>query len=722
MKCFIYFISLLCPLFGSDLMGIVIDENNNEPLIGANAILSNEDNGTATNQQGEFIITDIKSGHHELMVSMIGYKNWSKSVMISRGENSRLIIFMKREPLIWKTINVMGMFPSKHSPEITQIITQRQLKKNSGSTVSSLLNNLHGIDLQMAHEHGRNVNISIRGSSDYKPGGYNNRVLLLIDGFPAAIPNSGSSDWNAIPIENIERIEVVRGPASSLYGHNSMGGVINMVTKSDSPNNVLAYQAGIGSFNKGALDLNYSRNLHKLNVISTFGYNASDGHRFNANHKNIRSSIKLNGNIFGNQRWLISSIISKSFNGQPGFVYADNPGLKSFRQSERTSSYLHIFYSRPLLYNGILSISLAINNFNTIYNDRNDTPEGELQGSTTYKDKGHVWRNEYQKVFNDKSVITIGTEVGFDLSKADVINFIYDQPKQSTMAIFSQLKKNISENLILDFGLRYDYRQVQGGEQYRKILFEAISPKLNFYFKPNDNVQYHLSVNRGFRAPSISELFLQYESNYGLQYRGNSQLQPEFMTAIELGIAKFETQQQTWFWNLFYNYYSNMIDFVYTIPVESINRTDVEGYGLELGSELANPFNLGDITFSYSYLKMMDIQNSGPILYRPAHKAKISLTKKLSLMNISFLLRYKSTQQYEDFLSNDHPIVNNTVRFPVKTLPELFLFDLKLSKIFSSFELELSIKNIFNQDYVLIQNYPMPGITWHINFSKTINE
>ena len=138
-----------------------------------------------------------------------------------------------------------------------------------------------------------------------------------------------------------------------------------------------------------------------------------------------------------------------------------------------------------------------------------------MQGATTYKDKGHVWRNEYQKVFKDKSIITICTEVGLDLSKADVINFIYDQPKQSTMAIFSQLKKNISENLILDFGLRYDYRQVQGGEQYRKILFEAISPKLNFYFKPNDNVQYQLSVNRGFRAPSISELFLQYESNYG---------------------------------------------------------------------------------------------------------------------------------------------------------------------------------------------------------------
>ncbi|GIS70832.1 MAG: hypothetical protein CM1200mP10_04090 [Candidatus Neomarinimicrobiota bacterium] len=91
-----------------------------------------------------------------------------------------------------------------------------------------------------------------------------------------------------------------------------------MVTKSDSPNNVLAYQAGIGSFKKVHWILIIAA-ICTSQFISTFGFNASDGHRFNANHKNIRSSIKLKGKNFGNQRWLISSIISKSFNGQPGF-------------------------------------------------------------------------------------------------------------------------------------------------------------------------------------------------------------------------------------------------------------------------------------------------------------------------------------------------------------------------------------------------------------------
>ena len=114
----------------------------------------------------------------------------------------------------------------------------------------------------MAHVHGRNVNISIRGSSDYKPGGYNNRVLLLIDGFPVSIPNSGAPDWNAIPLENIDRIEIVRLIAS-LYGHNSMGGVIN-IRKSSMPNRLLTYDAGIGNFNNNIFNLNYSRDSKKI--------------------------------------------------------------------------------------------------------------------------------------------------------------------------------------------------------------------------------------------------------------------------------------------------------------------------------------------------------------------------------------------------------------------------------------------------------------------------
>ena len=146
------------------------------------------------------------------------------------------------------------------------------------------------------------------------------------------------------------------------------------------------------------------------------------------------------------------------------------------------SSYIQLFYSLPVFNNGYLSSSIGINHFNTIYNDRDDTPIDKIQGQTTYNDQMLLLRNEYQHFFNDKSILTIGTEFGNDQSKADVINSIYNQPVQQTIAIFSQLKKSVNTLLKMDIGIRYDYRWVQGGNNYPKKLFQAFSPKFNMYF------------------------------------------------------------------------------------------------------------------------------------------------------------------------------------------------------------------------------------------------
>ena len=721
-KLFCYLALALNPMTAATIQGIVIDESDNSPLIGANILLSNLEIGSTTDINGEFIFSNINKRQLNLEISMIGYDKYQKSIVIENDEDLKLIIYLKREPIIWETINVVGMFPSKHSPEITQIIDNKKLLNKNSASISGLLKSIYGFDLQMAHAHGRNVNISIRGSSDYKPGGYNNRVLLLIDGFPVSIPNSGAPDWNAIPLENIDRIEIVRGPASSLYGHNSMGGVINMVTKSNFSKKIFSYDAGIGSFNNSIFNLNYSQELKNVQVFTSAGYNYSSGHRFNANHNSIRGSLKLKSDSNNQRNWSLSGIITKSNNGQPGFIYPDNPGLISYRQSERVSSYIQLFYSFPVFDNGYLSSSIGINHFNTTYNDRNDTPIDKIQGQTTYNDQMLLLRNEYQYFFDDKSILTIGAEFGNDQSKADVINSIYKQPIQQTIAAFSQLKKNINTLLKMDIGIRYDYRWVQGGKNYPKKMFQAFSPKFNVYFQSTPDKQYHMSLNRGFRAPSISELFLEHESSYGLQFRGNSGLQPEYLTAAEIGFKNHNNQNHTWFTNIFYNYYRDMIDFVYSIPVESLNRTNVDAYGVEIGGTHDLPFDIANLEFSYSYLDMKDLKNPDmPILYRSKHTVKGSIIKPIVKdINFSLSFNYKSVQQYEDFLSDDHPVIDNIFRFPIKKIPDTILFDLEVSKSFTNYKITGKVRNIFDKKYVLIQHYPMPGRTWQINFTKHI--
>jgi iron complex outermembrane receptor protein len=166
------------------------------------------------------------------------------------------------------SLEVIGRYPSKHNPNFTENITRDLISEQKSQTLTELFRNILGVDVQMEHNTGRNANVSIRGSSDYKPGGYNNRVLGLLDGFQMSIPNSGSVDWNGMPLEFIDRVEVLKGPMSSLYGQNSMGGVINLVTKKFRKE-FSTVKASYGTFNSKNLDLGVNRKINDFLSFQT---------------------------------------------------------------------------------------------------------------------------------------------------------------------------------------------------------------------------------------------------------------------------------------------------------------------------------------------------------------------------------------------------------------------------------------------------------------------
>lgn len=130
MKNILYYLLLASyPIIAGTIKGIVIDELDNSPMIGANVLLSNVEIGSSTNSDGVFVFSNMDKGEHNLQISIIGYEAYSKSIVMKKDEDLNLIIFLKRKPIIWETINVEGMFPSKHSPEITQIIDNKTLLK-----------------------------------------------------------------------------------------------------------------------------------------------------------------------------------------------------------------------------------------------------------------------------------------------------------------------------------------------------------------------------------------------------------------------------------------------------------------------------------------------------------------------------------------------------------------------------------------------------------------
>lgn len=695
--------------------GRVIDSETSIGLANANVYFPELGLGTATNNAGNFRMTGLPRGSHLFEVTSIGYGKKVDSVDLAE-KDTEIHIKLKMVPYLLDGVEVRGLMASRLSTEKVEVITADQIDQREAHSLSELLAFVPGVDVQSAYSLGRNVNVSIRGSSDYKPGGYNNRVLLLLDGFPITIPNSGAADWNAVPIDNIQRVEVLRGPASALYGQNSMGGVINLITESPESNQQRSVVVSMGSYGfskvagSGGLSIGPFRASGNMSRIST------DGHRFNSNAEVSRFSGKLTRDRSEGDVLSISTILTESRTGHPGFVVSDRPSLVSYRLSQRSSRYIQVHHRTDRKERISWSNSIALHSFLTNYSDRDDTPPAEAESDSRYDDLSTTVRSELFSMLSPSLLIMAGVEGGLDRSDVTVMNPIYGALVQQTLASFMQVRKSLGGGWSLVSGLRADYRRVDPGNGFTYRAFKAFSPKFSLSYREQSRRLFHLSMNKGFRAPSLSELYLLHASSYGLFLQGTPSLKPETVWAMEMGYKHEHSNNLFWKTQLFYNLYSDMIDFVYAVPVKALNWRSVSAIGAEfqIGTTVSEVFQFA---IDYSFLKMEDLTENEPLLYRPAHKLNGTGSLRRGRFSISLTGRYVSRQKYEDFLSRNYSFDNERVVFPLQWLSPRFLADANLSYRFNSMEIFLKVENLFNTDYQLIQNYPMPGRIWMLTFS-----
>ena len=696
-------------LIGQDvsISGLVVDSETNNPIIDANIFVPDSDFGAATDYQGNFKIENLENKNYTIIASALGYKD---SIVTITSE-SNLIIKLVPSSIMGAALEVIGRYPSKHTPNFTDNITRDIISEQKSQTLSELFRNVLGIDVQMEHNVGRNANVSIRGSSDYKPGGYNNRVLVLLDGFQMSIPNSGSVDWNGMPLEFIDRVEVLKGPMSSLYGQNSMGGVINLVTKKFK-NEFSTLKASYGTFNSKDLDVGLNRNINdNLSLQTLFQYKEGDGHRFNSQFRQNNIYLKLSK---PESNLTTSIIVNKSYTGQPGFDRVERPSLISYRLTNRDSIYLQFFKRFKFKNNQDLDYSFSVNHFYTHYRDRKDVPDTEVEPENFYNDLSVNTRLEYQWLINNDLYLLAGDDIIFEQSEISVFNDSFENPWQITHGIFGRLKYQVNPKLSLAAGIRHDFRTVKPADNFSYINFSSFSPKFNMQYIVDDKSNINLSVSKGFRAPSFSELFLKYSTSYGLVTQGNANLNPEELFGIDFAYNFNNLENFKFSVNPYYYVYNDMIDFVYAIPVIARNRTDVNSMGFETKFNFV--FDNVNFDLGYTFLEVDDMNDLDPMFYRPKHKivAKTSLDQRL--IRHSFLIKYQSEQDYQDFLSDDYDFSGNEIKFPVNQLDGLLLADYVAMFKFKTMDLSLKIANIFDVEYELIQDYPMPGRMISLNY------
>ena len=700
------FIFILTASWATTLTGHVKNNVTGKSIPNANIIIREIDQGTASNPYGYFEL-NLSKGTYTLETSVLGFKTDSREIIIDEN-NIELNIDLQTAMLEFSEIQVQGLFTTRLGSESVDVINSDKIKSMDKESVSDILRDIPGVDVQFAHPNGRNVNISIRGSSDYKPGGYNNRVLVLLDGFPILIPNSGSPDWNSLPLESIQRIEVDNSPASAQYGHNSMGGVINLITDHNGTDNNTILRLSGGANTTGQISLTH----RKKKGDWTYGINtmvrSSEGHRFNADDKIARIRTYLRYGDNKGRSYRLSHILSYSDIGHPGFISSP-----SYRRSDRLTQYIqgHGFYP---ISNGLsMSHSIFLNKFDTHYYPRNNIPDDYTDIDQTYYDDLTVgFRSEMLITKWARWIIMAGSDVDWSQSDVDVFNSMYDVPSQLSVGGFVQSKYSIGNGWNFGSGLRYDYRRSNPGSNYQKRIYTHLSPKINIMYTSRGKRAFTLAYSEGFRAPSLSELYLYYESSYGLITKGNPELTPEKVKAVELTYE--HPHSDAWYWSisLFHNRYENMIDFIYAIPVLSINREGVTGMGGEFQFKW-KPIDTLTFRGSYAYLDMTD-RGGAPILYRSKHRGQANVRYQTTLVDLQLGIQAWSKQIYEDFLSGSH------FDFPIRELPERIIPELILSREVNGFTGSLHITNLFDTKYELIQDFPMPGRAWQLNLTKTL--
>lgn len=515
------------PLAAYIIKGVVLDESGN-PLPGASVWVKGSTIGAGTNSDGEFILPLRKEGRQVLRFSFAGYT--PQEYVLDQEITAPLIICLKPAVNSLDEVVVTGTRtpkPLKEVPVLTRVITGEDIKQLNPPDLQTLLEfELPGLQFGQAHGSGL-PELQFQGAA----GGY---VLFLLDGERLAGEGSSNNiDYSRIDVDNIKRIEIVKGPMSTLYGSQAMGGVVNMITK-DADRPFTGYVSARYS-DKG--DQKYSVSggtlQNRFSSYTTLSYRFRDAYTVADQEGFVTetelpdgtivkdTSDKLSTGVKGNKIRQIDQKFGYSFTDDLKFVlngsYYNNhvQDLYVSKSQDVYSSYT----VKPCLYytlnkDHLLSLSYLLENYEKKVEYQTASAEKE------YGDFTNTLCFNYSGQFGEKHMLTAGLE----LNTQRLQHYWFDNGSgkkfdAQTYILYLQEEWKISGSFSLVAGIRSDCRSDYG-----------------FHASPKISLMYRLGIltlrggyGMGFRLPTLKELYSEYDmGGQGMfMIYGNKDLKPE---------------------------------------------------------------------------------------------------------------------------------------------------------------------------------------------------
>ncbi len=671
--------------------GIVVDRRTGEPLPGANVLVLGTHWGASCDLQGVFLIPKLPPGEYQLRTSMMGYAPQEvRNVVVRGGESTTVRIELQPTVVEVSPIVVTASrsaVPVEESPHSVSVLAASEIVSRGSLRIDQALQNVPGI-----HFVGNHVNI--RACSGYSRGA-GTRVLFLVDGVPTLAGDTGEINWDILPVLDIERVEVVKGAASAVYGSNALGGVIHVITRppSHTPRTLVRVTAGIYDrpiypewrwtdrvLYYDRYDISHSRYIGPVGVDITVGRHEGTGYQQNGHFRRYNGSIKLRTGF----PWGGSLVAYASYeNDKRGefiqWLNQNHPFVvpvsdrKIRARLNALNTYLR--YSQPV--SPSLSFSVRASLFQSLMGNQYRR-SGDFNPAF-----GLGAELQVNCLPHPRHAVTAGAEYKRDIGHNKYIG----RHRGEQIGPYFQHEWRPTARWSLLWGGRWDTYSLIG----EKFSENHLSPRLGVSFRPSRSTALRFSYSKGFRAASVTERFLRLDFA-GLHIIPNPALKSEVSENLEAGFRQQITHQ--WYVDIaaFRSDYWNLIEAVpdpfLTVQFQNVTRARIQG--VDLGSEASWWKDRLGLRIGLTILDHQDLKYHLPLAYRPRRLAIVSPWLRVGAFELNADYRYASRVERVQLFPLDP-------RVPIKVL------DVRLLLHLGRFTLQLAANNALAYYYTFIE-------------------
>ena len=666
--------------------GRVLDAETGAPLAGATVLIRDTPLRATTRADGGFAISSPSDGAYTLIVVADGFR--ASERRIEPDTAGELSILLERRMFDVPELTVTASrsaVRSGEAPVSVAVMSGDELGNRDIVTLDDALPFAQGVIFNSGQ-------MDIRGATGLARG-VGSRVLMLLDGHRVLSGVGASIDFSGLPVLDVDQIEIVKGPHSTLWGTNALGGVVNVITKRPSaePETVVRGYFGLfdtparhsftdESLSREGIALQHSRRLGDVGATLYLAREESDGFRQNGALERWRLRLKTVFPAESSNPWEIF-VNWKRKDEEEFFTW-----LSAERPLEVDPAELGDWIRTDDLVLGVTANPIV-------------TPKHRVQL------RPHVYHARSRNYFHDNEDFHRSTRIGTDVqwsffpsgSHSLTIgsegartgvqsNFLDPTPEVTDLAVFAQDEISFSDRVRGSVGLRLDYHEATAA-----MKDVVLNPKLGLVYQAGERVSLRGSFSRGYRSPSVSEQFTS-TTQFGFRVIPNLELRGESAWAREVGATVTLTDRVWLDAGLFWSDYTDLIEpspapnNVFVFQFRNVAEAMVRGVdaGLRIG---VIPDRL-DLSTNYTFLDTEDHRSGRALPYRSRHNFTATATGWRGAVAVDF--RHRSR-------------VEQVLAFPLDERNAITLVDLRVGTRILGTRVQAKIENLFQTTYVDVQ-------------------